>query len=727
MHRLLALGVFICLFLLCACQPGLGQTNTAKPSGWLASNPGGGGAFNSPVLGNENYWAIGSDLGGVYISKDQGSSWYVLGAEAGLTATHIASLASHPDGFLLIGTDNGLYRSNSELTEALQVYDLGYVSALVVSANPQVIYASVHPSYDALTPYLIRSSDGGLSWQEIPSDLPTKLRITGMRAHPVDADGVWVISGQGRFNEGPAEAYFSSNGGQNFSRLDPQQGELTDIAYALDPKNPNLIYASSVQEGQAKLFKSLDTGFNWLDLSSGETTPSGIILANASSSAHLWLIDLEQRNGKDSYLWESPDAGSSWTKQLLQVSGGWSGSDEVWGMGYSFQGLGQTIGYNPNSPNTILWSNSQFVYKSSDGGKTWADTVSKLVKGNWRSSGIDNVVPIVVEPSEADPNLVYAGYMDMGLWRSDDGGDSWIDLNTPAYSHNWLGNGGNTLSIVADPTRADVVWAQVAGNLENCLSPCEEPLHLLKSSDRGANWLELKTGLPQPLKRLEGLSLAPDSPTTNRWLYAVANGDVYLSQNDGNSWTQVLDCPNNDCLKTFYTDSGVYALSASGIWRSWQGGVAGSWQELKLPESMTTGWTAGEHWLHNSWTFVGPLDLAARNNEVWLAVKGAGKGLYHSSDAGETWTRLKEDKHARSVELDPVTLELLFASSSALQAGGYEKDSNGVFISQNGQNNWTEHNDGLAYPFATSISISERGARWLISPGQGVMRWQTIN
>jgi hypothetical protein len=36
---------------------------------------------------------------------------------------------------------------------------------------------------------------------------------------------------------------------------------------------------------------------------------------------------------------------------------------------------------------------------------------------------------------------------------------------------------------------------------------------------------------------------------------------------------------------------------------------------------------------------------------------------------------------------------------------------------------WREMNVGLAWPFATMIRIV-CGAKWLISPGQGVMKWQ---
>lgn len=717
MKKLALLYIFL-LMALVSCQQR--QFLESEAMTWKASNPGGGGAFNSPVMTPEGYFAVGSDLGGVYISKGQGASWYAVGSRFGLNATHIASMAAHSAGKLLIGTDSGLYVSDSDGRNAHRVYSSGYIAAIAISADPSIIYAAVHPQWNALNPFVIRSNDAGETWTVTGSDLPANLRVVGMRTHPVDPAGVWVISGEGRFNTGPKRAYFSTNGAQHFIRLDPQQGDLIDLVYAQDTNNLNLMYATTVLNGVGRVFKSLDTGFNWTNITPIAQKPSGMILADATNASHVRIIDLDQRAGKESYLWESSNAGLSWTRRTLSVIGGWSGADEKWGMGSSFQGYQQTLGYNPATPETVLWVNAQFVYKSSDGGKHWTDTASRKAGAHWRSRGIDNVVPTVVEPSAADSDLVYAGYMDMGLWRSDDSGASWKSLNVPQYSGGWSDAvGGNTLSVLADPTRASVVWAQVGGNLENCGNPCQEPMYLLKSTNRGDTWTRLSTGLPNPIRRLEGLSLVPTSPSTSRRLYVVANGDVYTSGNDGASWQLSLNCLNDDCSKTFYTPSGMVVISPSGIWRL----QSGSWQALSLPASMNQGWTPGKHWLFDLWDYVGPLDLASQGSKLWIAVKGYGKGLYYSANNGQSWSRVKPDDYARTVALNPITGDVYFGSSSALSQGGFQADSNGVFLSPDGVTNWTSRNQGLAYKFATALAISATGQPWLVSPGQGVMRW----
>ena len=697
------------------------HTISSFAAAWRSTNPGGGGAFNSPIITDEGYWVVGSDLGGLYLSKNNGYNWTAIGRNQGLAVTHISSLASHPAGKLLIGTDDGLYVGNSDGKNISQKYSSGYVAAIVVSANPNIVYAAVHPQYNSLTTKIIRSNDAGNSWTTLSDNLPNNLRITAMRAHPVDSSGVWVITGDGRFNSSAAQAWFSSNGGLAWSRLDPNQGDVVDIVYALDPNNLNRMYLTTQRNNQGVFFTSNDTGFNWTELSpnvpSGGLT--GIILNDASRADHVRVLDFNYRSGTSTtYFWESYNAGRSWKRRNNSVLGGWSRSDEDWGMGSSFQGFAQTIGYRPDVKHKVLWVNSQFVYKSTNGGRVWSDTVSrKPANRDWISRRVDNVVPVVIEPSKADPNLIYSGYMDLGIWRSDDAGTSWKSLNPGAtYTHNWGGKGGNTLSIVADPSRANVVWAQVAGDLN-------DPLHLLKSTNRGDSWTEINNGLPANLTRLEGLSIAPDSAVNNRWLYVIANGDVYLSKNDGSSWNKVLSC--GDCANVWYTESGVYAAGPSNVWRSWQGGVANSWNQINIPTWIKSGWTPGQHWLLDSWTYQGPMDLATRGNQdVWLAIKG--KGLFYSANAGTNWTRVYNNPHVRTVAVDPITNEVLLGSSSAMQAGGYQTNTRGVRIHNTGKSTagWTARNSGLAYQFATFLTVSNTGKRWLISPGQGVMRWQ---
>jgi len=63
---------------------------------WKRSNPGGGGWMMAVGAGPTGTILVGSDLSGAYRSTDQGKTWDVLGANVGLTATHVGAVGFDP-------------------------------------------------------------------------------------------------------------------------------------------------------------------------------------------------------------------------------------------------------------------------------------------------------------------------------------------------------------------------------------------------------------------------------------------------------------------------------------------------------------------------------------------------------------------------------------------------------------------------------------------------------
>jgi hypothetical protein len=102
--------------------------------------------------------------------------------------------------------------------------------------------------------------------------------------------------------------------------------------------------------------------------------------------------------------------------------------------------------------------------------------------------------------SQANVDIVYLGFFDMGIWRSLDKGESWENCNDEVFSGDWEGFGGNCATILADPERANVVWASLSGNQEG-----EHQLILLKMKI-----LEIKT---------TGVCLITDCQITKLWDY----------------------------------------------------------------------------------------------------------------------------------------------------------------------------------------------------------------
>jgi hypothetical protein len=87
--------------------------------------------------------------------------------------------------------------------------------------------------------------------------------------------------------------------------------------------------------------------------------------------------------------------------------------------------------------------------------------------------------------------------------------------------------------VLPDPTRSEVVWAQLGGSLN-------EAQALARSDRRGTpgTW-RVVSGVPVNAKRIGGLSLDPQSSSLKRTVFVTADNTVYRSVDDGNSLPEV--------------------------------------------------------------------------------------------------------------------------------------------------------------------------------------------
>ena len=175
------------------------------------------------------------------------------------------------------------------------------------------------------------------------------------------------------------------------------------------------------------------------------------------------------------------------------------------------------------------------IYKSTDAGKTWTHLGLRDAQ---------QIAGLAIHPR--DPERVYAAVLghpyganaERGVFRSLDGGKTWAkvlykDENTGASA------------VALDPGNPDVVyavlWAAREGPWENGSWQGPES-GLFKSTDGGTTWKKLTKGLPTFAEKLGriGFSVSPADP---RRIYATvdaaaAKAGIYVSDDAGESWTR---------------------------------------------------------------------------------------------------------------------------------------------------------------------------------------------
>lgn len=204
--------------------------------------------------------------------------------------------------------------------------------------------------------------------------------------------------------------------------------------------------------------------------------------------------------------------------------------------------------------------------------------------------------------------------------------------------------------------------------------------------------------------RISDIAIHPEKKNT--WYIGVGSGGVWKTENSGTTWSPLFDeqksysigCitidPNNPStiwVGTGENVGGRHVGYGDGIYRSTNGGK--SWKNMGLKESQ-----------HISKIIVHPKDA----NTIWVAVqgplwnKGGERGLYKSSDGGETWKKTLGDNEwvgVTDVVIDPRDPNRLYAATwqrhrnvAAYMGGG---PRTGLHRSNDGGETWEELQEGL--------------------------------
>ena len=317
-------------------------------------------------------------------------------------------------------------------------------------------------------------------------------------------------------------------------------------------------------------------------------------------------------------LWKTTDGGVSWQpmtdgKTDTAAFGGVAVCEANPDIVYATTGETQLRG-------NILPGNG--VWKTSDGGKTWAKI---------GLAEVNNFSRVRIHPKDCDTVFVGgfghygADNPERGVFRTTDGGKSWTktlyrDAKTGA------------VDISIDPSNPDVIYAALweAWRKPWGMSSGGPGSGLFRSTDGGSTWAEISRarGLPQQgLLGKIGVSVSPADPGR---VYAIieheAEGGVYASNDGGQSWEKRNDSRDLRQRAFYYTrivadpkdKERVYVLNVQ-FHRSDDGGKSFK-KKIKVPHG--------------------------DNHDLWIAANDANRmvqandgGANVSVNGGTSWTR----------------------------------------------------------------------------------------
>jgi len=273
------------------------------------------------------------------------------------------------------------------------------------------------------------------------------------------------------------------------------------------------------------------------------------------------------------------------------------------------------------------------VWRTTDGGKSWQLSGRKLA---------DRVVSYVMLQPKS--NTLWAGVEDGALARSKDGGETWEwmrddlaqtphpvafdpanpkaiwipDVNLHKRSADggakWTEfrvSGGDVYTFAFHPTNSKIIWAGGSNGRSG----------LWRTSDGGASWKQLGTGLPESnLPRR--IVVDPSEPDT---LYMSARRGGYKSTDGGETWAPLGgNFPQQEEIESLTIHptepKTLFVGTRKGLLRTTDGGQ--TWGRLGggLPNYVVRGLA---------------IDPAAPER-MWAAAAGA--GVFRTTDGGKSWT-----------------------------------------------------------------------------------------
>ncbi len=583
----------------------------------------------------------------------------------------------------------------------------GFVNIGPVNGAGRVSAIAPHPTLEgivlqgAASGGVWKTLDGGISWYPTTDGL-SDLSVGAVAWAPGSADVVYLGTGEGDTMIAGGSGYIpgigllrSDDGGETWTFPTGDENPITDLFFALDidPDNDEIVFAAT----DSGLLATEDGGVNWQILmpSIGRSRAFTDVVRSKSNPDLMYACQWCEGScpAGTGRVMRSEDRGLTW----LPVGG---------------EGLPGLGGYVNRAAFAAAPSDDQVLYfatnttggndplsgifRSDDGGETWIETAASTtnrVNGYLGAQGwYDNT--IVVNPT--DPNIVVAG----GVWYvlTTDGGQTWINKNPYETPAGGMGNATVPHVDVHDfQYQGDTLWVGNDGGV-------------WKSENDGLTWTARNDGVVT--RQYYGMDIDPVN--RERVLGGTQDNGTNLRRDAGDDkFDVVLGGDGFECAINPMMPDIMYAtIYYTRVYRT--DPRYGSFRNI-----------SPEYGDDDSAPFITPLILDATNpNTVFTGTTN----LWRSDNGGENWFSLPRDppNDLSGFPWIPGTEIVAIATTAAdpdrimvLKDGGF------IYSSRDGGRSWTgailsknSHNLDIS-PHDPDLALA---AMEVSSPGQGVQR-----
>jgi photosystem II stability/assembly factor-like uncharacterized protein len=460
-----------------------------------------------------------------------------------------------PGSGLFVTYDAGRTWKRYAEEDGLPKGDLGRIGIAVSRSNPDVVYATV----EAAKSTVLRSDDGGRSWQTVNDRYdanPRPFYFAHLMVDPELPNRVYSIDFNIRLSEDGGKSFDSLAGVSNI------HGDFHSMW--IDPRNPSWIYFSndggvavSHDRGRSAQFASTLPLGQFYHVAVDNETPYNVYGGLQDNSSWRGPNTVWQQGGIRSYEWTTlvggdgfetrPDIADSNLIYTMSQGG------EI--IRYDMR-TGETRAIKPSPPegkklrfnwNTgfatdpleagTIYIGSQFLHKSTDRGETWTAVSPDLTTNNsdWQHqevsggltrdvSNAENYTTIIaVAPSPVQKGVIWVGTDDGRLHVTRDGGKTWTSLekNVPGVPANtWI---PNILASRFDPASAYVVFDNHRRE--------DFKTYVYRTDDWGKTWKSLSTA------DLRGYAhVMEQDPGDKDLLFLGTEFGLWVSNDGGGRW-----------------------------------------------------------------------------------------------------------------------------------------------------------------------------------------------